>query len=155
MPKPLWAPWRLEYIEHADERIGCIFCDPEPEVLVREGELALAVLNKYPYAPGHVMVAPRRHVGSYLELTEPEAHAIHDLTTQTLEALGSAYEPQGFNVGWNLGRAGGAAIVDHVHEHVVPRWLGDTNFMPVLADTRVLPEALTVSAQRLREAWPA
>ena len=154
MPKPLWAPWRLAYIERADEQPGCIFCSPEPELLVHEGERALAVLNKYPYAPGHVMVAPRRHTGDYRDLTDGEAAEINDLTRRTLESLAAAYRPQGYNLGWNLGRVGGAGIVDHVHEHVVPRWLGDTNFMPVLADTRVMPEALAETARRLRAAWP-
>jgi ATP adenylyltransferase len=154
MPNPLWAPWRLEYIERADELPGCVLCTPEPELLVHSGELAFVVMNKYPYASAHVLVAPRRHVGAYAELTEPEALEIHELTARALEALSTAYGPQGFNVGWNLGRVAGAGIVDHVHEHVVPRWLGDTSFMPVLADTRVVPEALVVTARRLREAWP-
>jgi ATP adenylyltransferase len=154
MPKPLWAPWRLEYIERADETEGCVFCAPEPELLVHTGELALVVLNKYPYASAHVMVAPRRHVGTYVELDADEASEIHELTARSLEALAAAYAPHGFNLGWNLGRVAGAGIVDHVHQHVVPRWNGDTNFMPVLADTRVLPEALAESARRLRAAWP-
>jgi ATP adenylyltransferase len=155
MPKPLWAPWRLEYIEQADELPGCVFCAPEPDLLVRSGELAFVVMNKYPYAWAHVLVVPRRHVGEFAELRQPEALEIHELTTHALEALSTAYGAQGFNVGWNLGRVAGAGIVDHVHEHVVPRRLGDTNFMPVLAETRVLPEALVVTAQRLREAWPS
>jgi ATP adenylyltransferase len=154
MPKPLWAPWRLEYIEQADELPGCIFCDPEPELLVHTGERALVVMNKYPYASAHLMVAPRRHVGDYLELESAEAAEIHDLTARALRALRTAYGPAGFNLGWNLGRIAGAGIVDHVHQHVVPRWNGDTNFMPLLADTRVLPEALVESARRLRDAWP-
>ncbi len=155
MAKPLWAPWRLEYIEQADELTGCIFCDPEDELVLDRGEFALALLNRFPYAPGHLMVAPLRHIGDYGALTDHEALEIHRLATAGLEALAAVYKPQGHNLGWNLGRAAGAGIVDHVHQHVVPRWQGDTNFMPVLADVRVLPEALVESARRLRAAWPA
>jgi ATP adenylyltransferase len=100
------------------------------------------------------MVAPLRHVGQYGSLTDDEALEIHRIASAGLEALATLYSPQGHNLGWNLGRIAGAGIVDHVHLHVVPRWAGDTNFMPVLADVRVLPEALTESARRLREAWP-
>ena len=153
MPKPLWAPWRLEYIEHADETPGCFLCDPEPELLVHMGERAFVVLNKYPYASAHVMVAPRRHVGDYRELDDDEGLEVHTLTRRALAALATAFGPQGFNVGWNLGRAAGAAIEEHVHQHVVPRWAGDTSFMPVLADTRVIPQALVETAERLRAAW--
>src|SRR5262249_32072905 len=155
MPKPLWAPWRLEYIQQADESERCIFCEPDEELVLRRGELAFALLNRFPYASGHLMVAPVRHVGSYGALTDDEALEIHRLPRSTLAALASLYSPQGSNLGWNLGRIAGAGFVDHVHLHVVPRWAGDTNFMPVLADVRVLPEALTESARKLREAWPA
>jgi len=154
MPKPLWAPWRLEYVQQADEARGCIFCTPEEEFVLHRGEVAFALLNRFPYASGHLMVAPVRHVGEYAALSDEEALEIHRLATAGLEALASAYSPHGYNLGWNLGRVAGAGIVDHVHLHVVPRWAGDTNFMPVLADVRVLPEALTESARRLREAWP-
>jgi ATP adenylyltransferase len=154
MPKPLWAPWRLEYIQQADERPGCIFCDPEPELIIHRGEQAFALLNRFPYTSGHLMVAPQRHVGDYGGLTDDEALEIHRLASGGLEALATVYRPQGHNLGWNLGRIAGAGIVEHVHLHVVPRWAGDTNFMPVLADVRVLPEALVESAGRLRDAWP-
>src|SRR3954470_2591861 len=151
MPKPLWAPWRLEYIEQAHEATGCIFCTPEEELVVHRAELAFVLLNRFPYASGHLLVAPRRHVGSYGELTDAEALQIHRLTVAALAALSTAFRPQGHNLGWNLGRIAGAGIVDHVHQHVVPRWAGDTNFMPVLADVRVLPQALSESAARLRD----
>ena len=154
MPKPLWAPWRLEYVEQADERPGCIFCDPDEQLVLRRGERAFALLNRFPYASGHLMVAPLRHVGDYRELTDGEALEIHRLARAGLAALAAEYRPHGHNLGWNLGRIAGAGIVEHVHLHVVPRWAGDTNFMPVLADVRVLPEALAESARRLREAWP-
>ena len=154
MPKPLWAPWRLEYVQQADEKRGCIFCEPDDELVLHPGDEAFVLLNRFPYPSGHLMVAPRRHVGVYGELTDDEALVIHRLAAAGIEALTAVYAPQGHNLGWNLGRIAGAGIVDHVHLHVVPRWAGDTNFMPVLADVRVLPEALTESARRLRDAWP-
>ena len=158
MPKTLWAPWRLEYIEHADELSGCLFCltaerDPDG-LLVHRGAATFAVLNKFPYASGHLMVAPVRHVGDLAELADEEALEIHRLLTRAIAALASVYRPQGYNVGWNLGRIAGAGIVDHVHAHVVPRWAGDTNFMPVLADVKVLPEHLLETRRRLAAAWP-
>jgi ATP adenylyltransferase len=154
MPKPLWAPWRLEYIEHADEGPGCIFCEPDEELVLHRSSRAFVILNRFPYTSGHLMVAPKRHVGDYGALTDEEALEIHRLAKAALEALSAAYRSQGHNLGWNLGRVAGAGIVDHVHLHVVPRWAGDTNFMPVLADVRVLPEALAETARRLHEAWP-
>jgi ATP adenylyltransferase len=150
MPKPLWAPWRLEYIEQADELHRCIFCEPEEELLVHRGDLALVLLNKYPYSSGHLLVAPNRHVGDFGSLTSDEALAVHRLGAAGVEALRTEYAPHGFNLGWNLGRVAGAGIEEHVHLHVVPRWTGDTSFMPVLADVKVLPEALAETARRLR-----
>ena len=153
MPKTLWAPWRLDYVQHADELDRCIFCEPEEELLVATGRHALAVLNKYPYASGHVLVAPKRHVGDLASLTDEEVLEVHRLASAGLAALTEVYGPHGFNLGWNIGRVAGAGIEDHVHLHVVPRWNGDTNFMPVLGDVKVLPEALLETARRLREAW--
>jgi ATP adenylyltransferase len=150
VPKPLWAPWRLEYVQQADERDRCIFCEPEPELLVHDGTLAIVVLNKFPYSSGHLLVAPKRHAGDFGTLTDEEALEIHRLGARGVESLRAEYGPQGHNLGWNLGRAAGAGIEEHVHLHVVPRWNGDTSFMPVLADTKVLPEALVRSAERLR-----
>ena len=155
MPKPLWAPWRLEYIQHADEEPGCVFCAADSDLLVARGERALVLLNKFPYSSGHMMVAPTRHTGDFEELTDEEAAEIHRLAAQGIGALAQEYAPQGYNLGWNLGRIAGAGILDHVHMHVVPRWAGDTNFMPVLADVKVLPEALVETAGRLRSLWPA
>ena len=153
MPKPLWAPWRLEYIEQADEQPGCIFCSPEDSLVVHRGETAFVLMNRFPYTAGHVMVAPIRHVGSFGDLTDAEALEIHRLATTAIRTLTATFAPHGHNLGWNLGRAAGAGIVDHVHLHVVPRWSGDTNFMPVLADVRVIPEALAETARRLRSNW--
>jgi ATP adenylyltransferase len=161
MTKSLWAPWRLEYVTQADEQEGCVFCleaagslDTESSLLVRDGNEVVALLNKYPYSSGHVMVAPKRHVGELAALTSDEVLEIHALAVAAIDALGRLYGPGGFNLGWNLGRAAGAGIEDHVHLHVVPRWSGDTNFMPVLADVKVVPEHLLVTRDRLREAWP-
>jgi ATP adenylyltransferase len=157
--KQLWAPWRLEYIQGADEQEGCVFCrardgDDEQGLVVRRGERAIVLLNKYPYASGHLMVAPNRHEGEFGELDAEEALEIHRLASQGLAALAETMLPQGFNLGWNLGRIAGAGVVDHVHLHVVPRWAGDTNFMPVLADVKVLPEALEDTRRKLAGAWP-
>ena len=162
MAKPLWAPWRLEYITQAGEQAGCVFCDEsagtipaEDSLLVVLGETALALLNKYPYSSGHLMVAPRRHVGEFGVLADNEALEIHRLAVDAVDTLHRVYGPGGFNLGWNLGHAAGAGITDHVHQHVVPRWSGDTNFMPVLADVKVIPEHLLETRDRLRDAWPS
>lgn len=162
MTKPLWAPWRLEYIAQADEQSGCVFCDesagvldPAASLLVHAGEEAIALLNKYPYSSGHLLAAPRRHVGSLDELTDREALEIHRLAVTAVDVLGAVYGPGGFNLGWNLGHAAGAGIADHIHLHVVPRWSGDTNFMPILADVKVIPEHLLETRDRLRDAWPS
>ena len=153
MPKPLWAPWRLEYIQQADELDRCIFCEPEEDLVVARGERALVVLNKVPYASGHLMVAPLRHTGEFGSLDDDEAAAVHALAARGIDALRTVYAPNGFNLGWNLGRVAGAGIEDHVHLHVVPRWNGDTNFMPVLADVKVLPEHLLETRRRLAAVW--
>ena len=147
MPKTLWAPWRLEYVQHADELDRCIFCEPEEELLVATSEHCLAVLNKFPYASGHLLIAPKRHVGELSALTDDEVLEIHRLASAGRAALGEVYAPHGFNLGWNIGRVAGAGIEDHVHLHVVPRWNGDTNFMPVLGDVKVIPEALVADGK--------
>jgi ATP adenylyltransferase len=157
--RQLWAPWRLEYIKSADEEAGCLFCDAaagedEERLLIRRGERAIALLNKFPYSSGHFMVAPVRHVGEFAELEDDEVLEVHRLASAGMGALAQTYAPQGYNVGWNLGRIAGAGIVDHVHLHVVPRWAGDTNFMPVLADTKVLPEHLEETRRKLAAVWP-
>jgi ATP adenylyltransferase len=160
MTKQLWAPWRLEYIKHANEHAGCVFCEeaagslPEAESLrVHQGVSTIAILNKYPYSSGHLMVAPRRHVGALGDLTDDEALEIHMVSVAAVDVLSRIYGPGGFNLGWNLGHIAGAGIADHVHQHVVPRWSGDTNFMPVLAEVKVLPEHLLETRDRLRENW--
>ena len=160
MTKPLWAPWRLEYIQQADEDRECLFCragNPEAEdaLVVHRGKRAFAMLNKFPYSSGHLLVAPLRHVADFAALEDDEALEMHRLGGHGMVALAATFSPQGFNVGWNLGRVAGAGVVDHVHLHVVPRWAGDTNFMPVLADVKVLPEHLVETRRKLAAAWPA
>ena len=137
---------------------GCIFCDatsPHPDptrealVLVR-GRVSYVILNLYPYNNGHLMVAPNRHIGSLAAATPDELHEMMRFTRDAEVALTEAYKPQGINAGLNLGRAAGAGIIDHIHMHLVPRWTGDTNFMSVVGNTRVLPEDLGETARRLR-----
>lgn len=161
MTRPLWAPWRLAYVQEAGRQEGCVFCAERDcalgadSLVVHRGRDVLVLLNKFPYSSGHLMVAPHRHVGRLDELTEHEALEVHRLTTAALAALAAVYAPDAFNVGWNLGAVAGGSIAGHLHEHVVPRWAGDTNFMPVLADVKVLPEHLEASREKLIAAWPA
>ena len=157
--RQLWAPWRLEYIQSADQQEGCLFCrvaglDDEEGLVVHRGERAYVLVNRYPYGSGHLMVAPYRHEGEFGELEAEEALEVHRLAAMGIGILADVMAPQGFNLGWNLGRVAGAGVVDHVHLHVVPRWAGDTNFMPVLADVKVMPEALEATRRKLAEAWP-
>jgi ATP adenylyltransferase len=158
--KQLWAPWRLEYVQHADEGDECVFCraaalpEDEPELVIHRGELAFVLLNKFPYTSGHLMVAPYRHGSAFDNLEEAEALEVHRLSVAAIATLRAVFAPEGFNAGWNLGGVAGAGIVDHGHVHVVPRWNGDTNFMPVLADIKVIPEHLQETRAKLAGAWP-
>jgi ATP adenylyltransferase len=159
--RQLWAPWRLAYVQQAGEQDGCVFCQEadgalgSDSLLVHRGTTAIVILNKFPYSSGHLMVAPVRHVGAFDELTDEEALEVHGLTAAALRALRAVYAPDAFNVGWNLGEVAGGSISGHLHEHVVPRWAGDTNFMPVLADVKVVPEHLLATRERLAGAWVA
>jgi ATP adenylyltransferase len=137
-------------VQHADELDRCIFCEPEEELLVHRGDQALVMLNKFPYSSGHLLVAPNRHLADFGALEPAEAAEVHSLAARGIEALRAEYAPHGFNLGWNIGRVAGAGIEGHVHQHVVPRWNGDTSFMPVLGDVKVLPEHLLQTAERLR-----
>ncbi len=167
----LWAGWRREYIVEATARerahgdapdgADCVFCrlaasgEPsEDNLVVWRGELTYVVMNAFPYASGHVLVLPLRHVDSLVELTEDESAELWWATRRAVATIEAAYEPDGLNMGANLGRAAGAGLPSHVHLHVVPRWSGDTNFMTSVADTRVLPETLALSWKRLTDAWP-
>jgi ATP adenylyltransferase len=156
----LWAPWRLEYIR-GDKDDGCFLCraveaDPDDDrehYLVHRGERCFVILNKFPYNSGHVMVAPNVHEPSIEELGPEELAEMMDLAKRSIAALRTVYRPEGFNLGINQGKVAGAGVEDHVHLHVVPRWAADTNFMPVIADARVLPQALDDSWAEIREAF--
>jgi len=160
MTERLWAPWRLDYVSGAAAADGCIFCtkpeqDDDAALIVHRGTGAFVLLNLYPYANGHLMVAPYRHVASPGDLTASERAEVWQLMDDGIAALTAAMSPHGFNCGLNLGRVAGAGIEGHLHVHVVPRWNGDTNFMPVLADVRVMPEHLSKTLAQVREGWPA
>ncbi|MGZ4481432.1 MAG: HIT family protein [Gaiellales bacterium] len=161
MSERLWAPWRLEYVESAGGQSGCIFCakqaagDDDASLIVHRGTAAFVLLNLYPYTNGHLMVAPYRHVAEPADLGSAERAEMWELLARGIEALRQAMSPHGFNTGFNLGRVAGAGVEGHIHLHLVPRWNGDTNFMPVLADVRVMPEHLQRTLARLRAAWPA
>lgn len=156
----LWAPWRMEYIGQAreGEDQGCLFCekpkegDDEKALIVARSELSFAMLNRYPYNSGHLMVAPFRHVGELEEVEDDESLDMQRLMQRCVKALKEAMQPDGFNIGMNLGVVAGAGIPDHLHWHIVPRWTGDTNFMPVIAQAKVLPEDLTRVNHRLAQA---
>ncbi len=152
----LWAPWRLEYIK-SEKPEGCILCDKpadgddEAAYIVHRGERCFVMLNAFPYNNGHVMVAPYEHVGALEELADDVLLELMQLTTRAIRALSDVYAPEGFNVGVNQGQVAGAGVADHVHQHVVPRWGADTNFMPVIGSTRVLPQSLADSYHALRD----
>jgi ATP adenylyltransferase len=154
----LWSPWRLDYVTAEKPQTGCIFCQPRPDaepsaernpLIVFEGSLAYVILNRYPYNNGHLMVVPHRHLPTLVDLTIDELNEIALLTQRSEAALRESYRLEGINVGLNLGKPAGGGIPGHLHVHLVPRWLGDTNFMTVIGDTRVLPEDLSASAARL------
>lgn len=153
--KNLWTPWRSVYVGGAREP-GCVFCNaagaPEDDsrLVVKTGAHAFAMLNRFPYASGHLLIAPFRHTGAMEELTPVEVAEIWKLAVEGKRALSALYHPDGFNVGLNLGQAAGAGIADHLHLHVVPRWNGDSNFMPVLSDVRVIPHHLEDTLAALR-----
>jgi len=162
----LWAGWRLPYIDESnadrqDNDAGCVFCrilasDEAPDrtyVLWRDEDCAV-VLNAFPYTSGHLMVMPVRHIGELEDCSPREAAGLWKVVGDAVVAVKTAYSPEGLNVGANLGKAAGAGVPDHLHVHCVPRWSGDTNFMTTLAETRVLPEALGSTFERLRAAWP-
>jgi ATP adenylyltransferase len=159
--QPLWAPWRMQYIG-GEQRPGCLFCrviehpdDPDADLVVARLEDAIVLLNKFPYNPGHALVAPVAHQPSLEELQESEAAALMKALRRTVRVVRAVLAPDGFNVGVNIGRAAGAGIPDHVHFHIVPRWNGDTNFMAVIDDVKVVSEALDKTAEKLRRAFAA
>jgi ATP adenylyltransferase len=155
----LWTPWRLRYVTEASTPSpGCIFCDAREQgdaepLVVHRGAHTFVILNKFPYNNGHLMVVPMRHVGRLAELEAVELDELGRLAQAAESALTDVYHPHGFNMGLNLGRPAGAGVLDHLHLHVVPRWEGDTNFMAVTGETRVLPEELPETARRVAEAF--
>ena len=155
----LWSPWRYGYVSKARASDPCIFCEKASQnqdrenLVVYRGRLNLVLLNLYPYTTGHLMIAPYQHGGSFADFPTQTLHEMMDLSQQCTRALRLVFSPDGLNLGFNLGAAAGAGIKDHLHLHLVPRWQGDTNFMPVLADVRVIPQSLDESYELLVEAF--
>ncbi len=159
----MWSPWRSQYIDSFKDQTGdeqCVFCsaqneniDDDKSLKVYEGKEAFVIMNLYPYNNGHTMVVPRRHLSDYGELTGSERAEIAELIDKTIQALKIVSSPQGFNVGANIGKAAGAGIDQHLHFHIVPRWMGDTNFMPVLGEVKVISEELSKTKKALIEAF--
>lgn len=158
--RPLWAPWRIQYIRNPKDE-NCFFCQkaacPEQDgaqYVIHRGEVCFVLLNMYPYNSGHLLIAPYRHVAKLSLLTPAERTEMLELLCRAETALEKAMQPEGSNIGCNQGRIAGAAVEDHLHWHVVPRWLGDTSFMPVIGGSDSLPEALDATAELLRRHWP-
>ena len=161
----LWKPDRLAYVQgenrpDTEDAGDCPFCraprgDDEHGLIVARGEHTYCLMNLYPYNPGHLMVCTYRHVANYVDLSPAERHEMSDLTQKAIKALLSGLEPHGFNLGMNQGHIGGAGIAAHIHQHVVPRWGGDTNFMPVVAQTKVIPQSLADTRAILADSWPS
>lgn len=162
----LWTPYRMAYIRgeskpNDDSVAECPFCrigasdEDESVLVVHRGETAYVVLNLYPYAPGHLMVCPYRHVADYTDLDDPERDEIARLTQTAMRTLRAVSQAQGFNIGMNQGAVAGAGIAAHLHQHVVPRWSGDQNFMPIIGRTKTLPQVLTETRDLLASAWDA
>jgi len=157
--KHIWSPWRMNYIMNHERSLDCVFCqaieqaDSAENLVVFRGQSVFVILNRYPYTSGHIMVVPFAHVPS-LEALSPEVRAeMIDMASIATQVLQTIYHPEGFNLGINLGEAAGAGIAAHLHMHVVPRWNGDTNFMSAVGGTRVLPENIDDSYQRIQTAW--
>jgi len=147
MKNTIWAPWRIEYIL-SDKESGCFLCkmfgedNDRDNLLLKRGKTCAVVMNRYPYTSAHLMVTPYRHLEHLKDLTSEERMEMMDLSIEAVEILKAELKPDGLNLGYNLGAAAGAGLKDHIHQHIVPRWTGDTSFMPVLADTRIMPQAL-------------
>lgn len=157
--KQIWSPWRMKYMQNNEAGPECIFCEalkqedgPENLVVMRS-ERVFIILNRYPYTTGHLMVVPQVHRPTLNDLDAETSLELMQCLAQAEAALGKAYKPDGFNIGANIGAAAGAGVVGHLHFHVVPRWVGDTNFMSTLGETRVLPESLEDTYQRVKKAW--
>lgn len=160
--KQLWAPWRMEYlgdVRTSEKPQGCIFCTLPAEqkdrenLIVHRGKTCFVILNRFPYNSGHVMVVPNQHTSDLAALSAEESLEMMQLTRRASQAIVVAYKAQGFNVGMNLGQAGGAGIRDHLHMHIVPRWVGDTNFMPVIGETKAMPQHLLTSFDAIADGF--
>ncbi len=157
----LWSPWRMEYILSPKSGEGCIFCeglkqaDGPENLIVYRGIHAFVMLNRFPYTSGHLMIVPNEHQPSLEKLSAGSRTDVMDLSAKAIQVLNAVYTPQGYNLGMNIGSAAGAGISEHVHLHVVPRWVGDTNFMSSVSQIRVLPELLEETYRRVKEAWEA
>lgn len=153
----IWAPWRMEFIMRAGHSCDCFLCSKPGEnhddvnLILYRGKSNYILLNAFPYNPGHLMVTPYRHVGKLEDLTDGELKEHTDLVKLSIKLLTKVMQPTGFNVGMNLGKVAGAGVGDHIHSHVVPRWQGDTNFMPVVSETKVLSEALEQTYKKLKD----
>lgn len=157
--KRMWSPWRMKYIEQPGESNGCFFCeavanpqDPQ-HLVVHDGSRAFVIVNRYPYASGHIMVVPKEHIPSLAGMEPDVLQEVIGLLAKAQSVLQAVYQPEGFNIGANLGAAAGAGVPGHFHFHIVPRWVGDTNFMSTLGETRVLPEEVSETHRRLQQAW--
>jgi ATP adenylyltransferase len=154
--KQLWAPWRMTYIDQASNGEGCIFCQKIQEADAREALVlahtvhSVVMLNKYPYANGHLLLVPKRHERNLSNLSIDEYSDLNEALRRSTDIVRKSYNPGGINLGMNLGKCAGAGVEDHLHWHVVPRWEGDTNFMPVIGETRVIPQHLLESYDRLK-----
>ncbi|HBG59531.1 MAG TPA: HIT domain-containing protein [Anaerolineaceae bacterium] len=155
----IYSPWRKEYFDRDKNNPACVFCeaakqpDSPENLIIFRGKLAFVILNRYPYTSGHLMVVPFQHSSALSELTDDTMLEMMQLTQKAVSVLGQEYQPQGFNIGMNLGAVAGAGITEHLHMHVVPRWQGDANFVSVIGQTRVLPETLEETYYRMRQAW--
>lgn len=154
----LWAPWRLEYIQ-GPEHDKCIFCvgsgqeNDADSLIVTRGVHGYVMMNRYPYSNGHLMVSPYRHLSNTTELNDQEVLEIHQMMIRSQIVLSETCAAQGFNIGWNIGDVSGAGVAEHIHMHIVPRWSGDSNFMPILADTRVIPQHIEKTYSLLNKAF--
>lgn len=157
--KHIWSPWRLRYMVKNEKHPGCVFCnalkqqDGLENLIVARGKLSFVILNLFPYTTGHLMVLPLEHSATLEDLSSETRFELMEQTNYAMKILRNVYHPQGFNVGINIGEAAGAGIVDHIHIHVIPRWSGDTNFLSTAGETRMIPESLPDTYQRIQQAW--
>lgn len=157
--KTIWAPWRMEFITSMKKKCSCIFCykfkdlkqNDKSNLVLYRGKKSFILMNLYPYSNGHLMIAPVRHVADYTKLDNTELLELNKLIQLSIKMLSKLYHPEGFNIGINLGKAAGAGIDKHLHIHIVPRWLGDNNFMSVISETKVIPESINATYSKLKK----